>query len=67
MYRWNAEIYTNSGEWGHFHFRDLSDSELMVLAELATRSGTDVSIKFTAEKDNEDDVAHIAGNDEEVE
>lgn len=65
-YRWNAEIQTNSGDWGRFHFRDLSDSELIVLAELASRTG-DVSIKFKAEKDNKDDVAHIAGNDEEVE
>lgn len=67
-YRWNAEIIKHdSGEYGHFLFHDLSDSELIVLAEMASRSGEDVDIRFKAERDNPDDVAHINGMDEEVE
>lgn len=67
-YTWNAEIIKHdSEEYGHFLFHDLSDSELIVLAEMASRSGDDVEILFKAERDNPDDVAHIARNDEEAE
>ena len=67
MYKWNAEIVKHdSGEYGHFLFHDLSDSELLVLAEMASRSGEDVDIRFKAEKDSPDDVAVISGGDEDV-
>lgn len=67
MYKWNAEIIKHdSGEYGHFLFHDLSDSELIVLAEMASRSGEDVDIRFKAERDNPDDVAVISGGEEDV-
>ena len=66
MFRWNAEVRCEDTEnWGHFLFRDLSDSEIIVLGEMAERSGNKVSVKFWAEKEAPEDVAHIGGMDEE--
>ena len=67
-YKWHAEVrLIDSEEYGVYKFNDLSDSELITIAELANRGHDKVEVKFHAERDCADDVAVISGTDGEVE
>lgn len=64
MTRWSAKVINEGdAEYGRFIFHDLSDAELLTIAELACRSGDEVSVKFWCEKEHPEDVAHIGPMD----
>lgn len=67
MVRYHAILMEEGREYTGFHFYDMTDEDIIALMEMASKGGQKVAIKFYAEKDSPDDVAHIGAMDEGVE